>query len=221
MRSKSCLFFFIAALFLLIGSSNSAQGALLDVNSILELPLIGYDGGGTLNYNASSDILSINATPNDLLTPSLDEFSFTNSRTLTINVKIDGTGELIAGGVPGQDLVVTGDVDLTPAGFGSYSGELLTGEVLEFGFQEAGSTDRFDFRFILTGGLLSFLYADMDMGVDVTSESSTFHGNFVSGFAGGAKGNLGAIQPLPEPAGMLLLFTGLLAFAGFRKRFRK
>ena len=69
------------------------------------------------------------------------------------------------------------------------SGTLLTGKILQFGYQynSGTSTAEFDFRFQLTGGLFASLpaFAGMDIGVTMDSENSTtFTGSFQTDFTG-------------------------------------
>jgi hypothetical protein len=66
---------------------------------------------------------------------------------LTLDVLIDNGGNLV-GGVMGPDLIISGSVVINGV---PYSGNLLTGEASDFGYQDAGQTDLFDFRFITTG----------------------------------------------------------------------
>lgn len=75
-----------------------------------------------------------------------------------------------------------------------FSGVLLTGEVLAFGSKDSGgTTDFYDLLFEVTGGQLAPFYAGSDVGVSVTSESSSFMGNCRVDFDGEAKGTLGRV----------------------------
>jgi N-acetylglutamate synthase-like GNAT family acetyltransferase len=51
-------------------------------------------------------------------------------------------------------------------------------------------TDHYEFRFMITGGLLASQYVGMDLRVTTTSEGSSFAGNFNTNFGGGAKGEI-------------------------------
>src|SRR3989442_695870 len=56
----------------------------------------------------------------------------------------------------------------------------------------------YDFRFTPSGGALASYFSGKDIGVAVnSSENSTFTGSFESNFHGGAKGNIGTLEPLP------------------------
>jgi hypothetical protein len=167
--------------------------ALLGV-APLDLPIIGYDSSGTVNYDAANDAFSVDAAPLTIDTSTATGFFF--SGALDINIQVDATGALV-GGVSGDDLVLTGDVDVDGDFIVDFSGTLLTGEVLAIGSQDSGgSTDLYDFRFSVTGGLLAGLYAGRDLGVTTTSENSSFAGDFGVNFGGNAKGNIGAIDRL-------------------------
>jgi hypothetical protein len=164
----------------------------------VDFPIIGYDSGGTVAYDAASDMLSVSATPLTIDTGSSSGFFFSGS--LDIDIEVDGAGALV-GGVAGDDLVLSGDVDVDGDFTVDFSGTLLTGEVLAFGSQDSGgSTDLYDFRFMVTGGALAGLYAGKDLGVTTTSESSSFAGDFGGNFGGNAKGELGSIDQAEQPA---------------------
>jgi hypothetical protein len=185
-----------AAAALLAPATSSA--ALLD--NTLTFPQLSFDNQGTTIYDATIDRFTVNASPIAirlvaggvpiLITPT------GSGETFDINVTVDDSGVLVSG-VPGDDLVVTGSVNL--GGLGAFSGTLLTGEVTAFGFQDSGgTTDFFDFTFSLTGGDLAFLYSPT-LAVSLTSEQSSFTGDFSVDFAGEAKGTLGS-TPIPVPA---------------------
>lgn len=168
-----------------------SSAALL--GNTLDLPLISFDNQGSASYASSTDTFSVDATPLSLLVPSNPPVFITGTREFSIRISVDESGALI-GGVPGDDLTVTGAVDVP--GMGTVSGVLLTGEVTGFGFQDSsGPTDSFDFSFIVTGGKLAYLYPGGAVGVKLSSESSSFADNFRVDFHGGAKGNLGGITP--------------------------
>ena len=102
---------------------------------------------------------------------------------------------LLVGGIPGDDLVIFGSVDINGDLVVDYTGTLLTGEISRFGFEDTGTTtDRYDFRFTITGGLLAFKWAGEDFGVVTTSENSSFAGVFTTNFNGLAKGQSGGID---------------------------
>lgn len=174
--------------------ASSAQATLLGIH--IGYPLITYQNISTtaLTYNTTTDLFSINASPAAI------QFSASESPTLVSGIKsfqirvlVDHTG-LVVGGVPGDDLVLTGTV---VRGTTTYTGVLLTGEVSGFGYVNSGTTDQYDLRFTPTGGLLFDLFSCGDEGVQVTSEASTFNDTFNVNFNGRAKGNVGLVDSQP------------------------
>lgn len=194
--------------------------------SLLGLPFslpaigVGFAGeSGTTGFDAATGVLSVLADPTAIQLDPLDAPSLITPNggieRLALSVVVDALGGLV-GGVAGDDLVLEGRTTLY--GLGTFNGVLLTAEVLDFGFQNGpgGTTDYFDFRFQVTGGLLAFLFAGADAYVLLTSEASGFGGGFGGDFAGGARGNIKLTPVIPEPASALLIALGLsgLAFTG-------
>ena len=161
-------------------------------------PLIQYDNVGTLAYETASQALNVVAAPLSFQqVGGLQTFIYSTIGDFAINIEVDNAGNLV-GGVAGDDLVISGDADLDGDYIPDVSGVLLTGEILEVGSLDTGTAvDSFDFRFALTGGLLAGYYSGNDLGVTLTSENSSFTDDFSVDFGGGAKGHLGAIDPLP------------------------
>ena len=153
-----------------------------------------------MSYDSTSTAFVADATPLIWVEMSGGTPRFvTGAADFDLNILVDNSGNLI-GGVPGDDLVVTGDIDLDGDTVVDVSGVLLTGEVTGFGFMESGTTDEYDFLFTVTGGALASFFADGQIGVDMTSENSTFTGSFEQNFNGLAKGTLGLIPDEPELA---------------------
>ena len=178
------------------------------------LPYLTYNAGGSLVYDADTDVLSTQTTRPQLFiqtdgtaSPILDDF-FTvpvQSASFDLAVIVDDSGQLV-GGVSGDDLAVYGAVDLD--GTGNYqSGVLLTGEVTGFSFIDTdGGTDTHQFTFNVTGGLLAPFYAGQDLAVVNNSEPQVgqpqFDGLFTHDFAAKAKGTVGAISGEPQTAAL-------------------
>ena len=173
------------------------------------LPLIDYNSTGELTYTAEDQRLNISASP--LFFSYLDETSdpptwidapiIPKPNGLELAIQVSPAGQLL-GGVPGDDLRVAGDIDFDWDGQIDYSGVLLTGEILAFGFEDTGPTapaDTFDFRFVLTGGALASYWGNREIGLLTTSEDSTFTGGFERGFAGEAKGSIGSLEVAYQP----------------------
>ena len=183
-----CALVFTAAMAAALPTATLA--ALL--GNTLNHPFISYDNQGRTTYDAANDLFAVNASPLALLVSGNPPAIIAGAEDFSINISVDENGAL-AGGVPGDNLVVSGDV--TVPGLGFVSGVLLTGKVTGFGFEDSGGTsDKFDFTFTVTGGQLASLYPQ-SIGVSLNSELSNFSGDFTVNFGGEAKGTLGAIPP--------------------------
>jgi|GEM_PF-2152560 len=178
-----------------------AMAELIGVSGELDSPVIVFDSQGSTSYNAATDVFTVDANPiaarfafNDpprLVVPTGQPAT----ETVSINIVVDDSGALI-GGVPGDDLIVMGEVDSDGNGSVDYDGVLLTGEITDFGFAAhvgGGATSRFDFKFSLTGGSMAPLFDGGSIGVVLTSENSSFDGDFSVDFRGNAKGNIGFV----------------------------
>lgn len=182
-----------------------------------QAPIIGYDNQGQLTYTASTQALHVACTPLNIqqVANGPVDVIYSNIGDLKINIQVDNAGHLV-GGVAGDDLVVTGDADLDGDYVPDVSGVLLTGEILQFGSLDTGTTvDKYEFLFLPTGGLLGSLYAGQEVGITMTSEHSNFVDSFQADFAGGAKGNLGAVQGILEQPSIRIDKSGpVIAHAG-------
>ncbi len=174
--------------------------SLLGVGDEIGRPDIDYDYNGTLNYSEQADLFSADAMPTRL-TFNQTFYGRIRSGDFDLNIQVDDTGALI-GGVDGDDLVITGVVNV--GGF-DFSGTLLTGEIIAFGYHDTvgSSTDEFDFRFTPTGGTLMPLFTSKDIGVRMDSLGSDFD-NFLSDFSGSSKGLVGPIDKFVPPPGSTL-----------------
>lgn len=170
---------------------------LLGIEPLLANPIIDYDNGGNASYDASSGLFNIDAAPLNWTEDTGAGFFL--GGTFDVNILVDSGGNLV-GGVASDDLVVTGDLDLNFDFVPDFSGTLLTGEILAFGFENQGALDDFDFRFVPTGGALLSFYASGDLGVTLELENSTFNDDFSVNFGGSpAKGRLGAVESTANP----------------------
>jgi hypothetical protein len=131
-------------------------------------------------------------------------------------------------GIDGDDLAITGALDLDGDGVLDVAGTLLTGEIAAFGANDQGP-GVFEFVFDLTGGLLNGnLFALPQAGVVLGADgNSTYAGNFDSsfsnlmgGFAGTGTGSADT-APIPEPGTLLLLGSGIAGLVGFGRRGRR
>lgn len=213
----------------LLGSyANPAAASLLGVE--LDLPFILFNNTGATNYTAGSDLFSLEASPIAIReSAALAPVFITPAggvELVAVNIRVDDSGTLL-GGVPGNDLLVSGEVTLSDGSF--LSGSLLTAEITDFGFNDpGGTTDLFDFLFDVTGGLLADLFGGIsaDIGVTLTSEQSSFGGSFIADFDGAAKGNIGRglappdFETVPEPDPLVLFSMALAGIAFARRKLR-
>lgn len=173
----------------------------------LEFPTTDYDFGVT-SYDSGTNTFAVSAFPieADLFAPmpgdTVANDSLFLSGTFDFAFTVDESGNL-TGGIAGDDLILTGDV-LTPPGadppfYVSTDGPLLTAEIVAFGHQDSGgSTDAFDFEFVITGGQFAGLFSNTRLGVTLTSDGSSFTGDFNVSFSGGATGQLGGLADAVE-----------------------
>ena len=161
-----------------------------------DYPVITYDSTGVINYDANTQDFSLEATPLRFRENGASPLRLiSGTRQFSIAIQVDNSGNLV-GGAPGDDLVVAGDIDIDGDATIDVTGTLLTGEISQFGYQEAGATDLYDFRFTVTGGALASYFVGKDIGITTSSENSTFADDFSVNFTGGAKGTLGSIEKL-------------------------
>ena len=207
----------------LLLAAQPAGAALLGLPFSLPAIAVGFAGSaGQTDFDAATGLFSVFAEPTvvqlDPLSPPSLVTPAGGVERFVLSILVDAAVGLI-GGTPGDDLLIEGRTTLN--GLGTFSGVLLTAEVLEFGFQDGiGSFDSFDFRFRVTGGLLAFLFVVADASVRYVSEDSTFAGSFTESFTGGARGNIKRTPVIPEPGVASLLGLGLagLALAGRPRR---
>ncbi len=152
-----------------------------------------------LNYTPTNHLLSISAAPTTVLfargtAPKL----ISGTKNLQIQMAVDNTGALIgsAPGDGGNDLALSGTVTAVIGGItNTYSGVLLTGQVIGFGYL-AGSSAQYDLRFTPNGGPLASLFCG-NISVQIVSGASTFNNNFTTNFNGQAKITLGSEDTTP------------------------
>lgn len=168
-------------------------------------PLFNYNSGGTTTFDAGTGSMTVNATPLDYTqvggTP-LTIFPIATAPAVTMNVSLDGNCDLVGGNAGGDDLAVSGDIDLNGDFVPEYSGVLLTGEVVALGVDPASTAAaaNLDARFAITGGTLvtaGDYTLGAEVGVTLTVENNNFTGACAANWNGGAKGVIGAIEVAP------------------------
>ncbi len=161
-------------------------------------PLSTYGSPGVINYNPITDVFSMTATPLTFQASSTSPpQTYTAPDGLFLQIDVDHNGNLLNDGT-GDDFAIVGTINGSP----SYSGTLLTGKVIDFGFlNSGGSTSSFDFVAIPTGGALfsAGYFAGSDIGITTTSDNSTFTNSFAVPFTGDASGSFGSV-PAPTLA---------------------
>ncbi|MCO8122483.1 hypothetical protein NHH03_12110 [Stieleria sp. TO1_6] len=171
---------------------------------MLSPPLLDTDVAGLVDYDSTTNLFTANGIPNLFQSDPINlALPITSPATFDLQLHVDAAGQF-AGGVAGDDLVITGEIDLDIDGIADISGVLLTGEVTAFGFSDDGpTTDRFDFRISITGGALATAdasspnyFAGKDIGLLITNQNSTFAGDFSVDFGGNNKALLTAIDPV-------------------------
>ena len=185
----------LTSAFVVLASSSFAT--LLGVNP--GYPKVGYltASAFAVTYTASNQLFSVTAPPTTVAFSAPEGLrAITGIKNFQIQILVDNTGAL-AGGVPGDDLVLSGNVTRIVGGVtNTYTGVLLTGEVMAFGFLEGGSIDSYEMRFTPTGGALAGFFCGA-VGVQLTSGASTFTNDFTVNFRGQAKGNAGSEDVMP------------------------
>ncbi|MFN0010038.1 MAG: SdrD B-like domain-containing protein [Phycisphaerales bacterium] len=182
-------------------------------SDLLELPIGFYNSTGQTSYEASSGRFDVTATPVTIFFPDGPRDIIANDGDFQIHARIGANGTIIRGAqagdtaligqvnANGDDFVIRGGIDLDNSGSIdplTEQGVLLTGELAQFGYvNNDGPTDNFDYRFVVTGGILAPFFAGRDAGVIQTAEQSTMVGEMEADFTAEAKGFIG---PVPAPA---------------------
>ncbi|RKY07458.1 MAG: hypothetical protein DRP56_05660 [Planctomycetota bacterium] len=175
--------------------ATSASAALIGIQP--GFPTTIFNGGST-SYDAASNLFTVNSVPAVIrfspLTPPRVVLPDNGVKSMTLSLQVDETGTFV-GGVAGDDLVITGQVDEDGDGTPDYTGVLLAGDVVEFGYLDTGApTDVYDFRIQVNGGSLAEFFNVKDIGLVLRSANSSFAGDFTVDFSGLANGLLGPID---------------------------
>ena len=173
-----------------------------------------------LTYDATTDNLVVAGTATAIdydhsAPPDATIFSggVGNPASFAINIQVDSTGALI-GGSAGNDLQIMGRITGGPHPTPVY-GELLTGEIVKFGYADSAPYRLFEFVFQVTGGSQA-PYVGQQVGV-IFDSISGFGGSFAANFATSSSGNAD-IFSIPEPTAIVLALAGLASVVAGRLR---
>ena len=182
--------------------------SLLGMGAEVVPPDVSYDATGQLAYAVATGEFDSSATPVSIaFTPGSRAVTIKAPRDFQLHFMLDSAGRF-AGGVDGPDLSIDGWIDMNRNNIidaGDYSGVLLTGEVMDFGYLDSGTTDKYDFRLTPTGGALMEFFVGKDIGMTMTSIDSTFANDFTMDFIGFAQGLVGPIDRLGSLSGRVYL----------------
>ena len=177
--------------------ANLAQADLLGVNpSYPQINFVNVDTAA-VSYDPVSQIFSVNGLPYGITLSSVDPgAAIVGTNTMQIQFATDGTSTNVFGT---NGFILTGLVTVVQGGVSNtYSGTLLQGDVIGFGYQYLGPVNEFDFRIQLTGGLIQSLFdCENTFAITMTSEASSFTGSFTTNFNGRAKGYCGPEDTIP------------------------
>lgn len=130
-------------------------------------------------------------------------------------------------GVSGNDLKITGKIDVDNDGTYDYTGTLLTGEITNFGYQYVTvGQSLFNFAFDVTGGALASLFPTEHDGTQLggdyfTTENTNFNGSWLTSSYGYKVKHDTFPIPNPEPTTWILLLIGMIGMTTVtRKRVR-
>lgn len=179
-----------------------------------------------VNYATATGAFTASGVPLQISAAPGTTFTFLNG-TFNIAITTDGT---TSSGSAGDDLNISGQIDVDGDGVADAGGVMLQGELAAFGASASGP-GVFEFIFDLTGGLLSNvipLFPPGQVGVILGADGgSTFTGSFAVDFTnltGGLPGSgTGSADtaPIPEPTTVLLLGSGIAGLVGFGRRTRR
>ncbi|MEI8194909.1 MAG: SdrD B-like domain-containing protein, partial [Phycisphaerae bacterium] len=167
-------------------------------------PQIFYDASSTLNYSYDNTsqvgTFAANALPLSFAGSTSGPWAYVTSDTtaasLTLTLPLNAAGQLAAnpGAVPNQ-FTLTGTLNIDGT---DYSGVLLAGTAVDFGFQPTTPNAIFGARIHPTTGTLLSFYHGNDAYVEIIANGSTFKNSFTDPFTAGIEGFVG---PLPSLGG--------------------
>lgn len=193
---------------LAIGFAGTAQGALIGLD-LLETPDV-FSGFTDVEYTALSDQFSVTG----------ESLSYDDDGIGAPETIVNGAYDIIAtvddaGAASGGSITIDGDIP----GLGVPGPSLLTGTLVDFGFEDPPGGMIFEFLFEVTGGDLAPDYggAGALFGVILDINSNVFDGTWLTDFAtSGGAGVSDAAPLVPGPSALALLM--IAPFAMKRRR---
>jgi hypothetical protein len=189
------------------------QATLLEISPELPMTEYGSLAGQGIQYNAATGSFTATGLPLSVQFTTLGSKQLvTGDAGMAINIQVT-SGGVASSGDAAHDFALWGNVS---DGTTNYTGTLLTGTLLDFGFLDASIiVDAFDFLFDVTGGSMAGLFGSGQIGVIMIAERSTFM-DFTQNFASTRiKGTIGRV---PEPATLWLAGLALGAIGVMRRR---
>ena len=162
-------------------------------------PQISYDSTdpNSISYDPGTQVFTVDSLPVAISFSAVESSDLIVSNR-SIQIQLNTDGSLLSGA---NGFTITGFFTRVVGGVtNTYSGVLLQGDVIGFGYNDSEFTDNFDFRIHVTGGALQSFFSTGDNGdiiAQVASESSTFNGDFTEEFHGTVKGVCGPIDTTP------------------------
>src|SRR5215469_5519952 len=153
---------------------------------------------GSISYDPGTQTFTLTTLPYSLDLSDVNLGTPESNATIALSFQVDNNGNLVSG-TNGFNL--SGSfIDVIEGVTNEYSGTLLQGNVIAFGYLagSGGGFSQFDFRIALTGGDLAsqFMCGD-DLAITMSSEVTTFTGSFTNAFSGSSKGYLGPEDNTP------------------------
>ena len=212
---------------LLVCAISTARADLIGVKGSLGYPDISFDNSGVATYVANTDIFTIVAQDLKIVMSNGGAEYWLSGQNLntafSLSITVNNSGELAARTGTMTERVTEGTVTIAGHEYGAGT-ILLSGSVIGFGWGEGVLLGQFDFLLNNLSGKL------VDDGIWPTTYATGIYSvaEILNGWTGSWDNDfhLGKVKgdkaPIPEPATMLLLGSGLIGLAGFaRRRFKK